>query len=149
VEAGKKSKHVTELIFSIKDTGIGAPLDQQGAIFEAFSQVDGSMARKYGGSGLGLAICTKLVAMMNGRIWVESATTGGSIFRFTASLQPQAEETSERRAPRQLGDLKGLPVLVVDDNSTNRRVLTGLLALGNVANAVDQVLAVRLLEKRG
>jgi signal transduction histidine kinase/CheY-like chemotaxis protein len=128
VEAGKKSKNATELIFSIKDTGIGIPVDQQGAIFEAFSQVDGSMARKYGGSGLGLAICTKLVAMMNGRIWVESATTGGSIFRFTASLQPQTEEASARRAPRQLEDLKGLPVLVVDDNSTNRRVLTGLLA---------------------
>jgi signal transduction histidine kinase/CheY-like chemotaxis protein len=128
VEGGKKNKHATELIFAIKDTGIGIPADRQEIIFEAFSQVDGSMARKYGGSGLGLAICAKLVAMMSGRIWVESSAAGGSTFYFTAFLQPQTADTVARGAPRQLEDLNGLRVLVVDDNSTNRRVLTGLLA---------------------
>ena len=128
VEEGKKTRRGVELIFAIKDTGIGVPLEKQGIIFDAFSQVDGSMARKYGGSGLGLAICTKLVAMMGGRIWVESSAARGSTFYFTAFLQPQTQDALPRRAPRQLEELKGLHVLVVDDNSTNRRVLIGLLA---------------------
>jgi two-component system, sensor histidine kinase and response regulator len=128
VEAGKKNRHATELIFAIKDTGIGIPLDKQEIIFGAFSQADGSMARKYGGSGLGLAICAKLVAMMNGKIWLESSEAGGSTFYFTAFLQPHTQDPPARRPPRQLEELKGLNVLVVDDNSTNRRVLTGLLA---------------------
>jgi signal transduction histidine kinase/CheY-like chemotaxis protein len=127
VEAGKRNKHATELTFAIKDTGIGIPIDKQGIIFDAFSQADGSMARQYGGSGLGLAICTKLVAMMSGKIWVESSAAG-STFYFTALLQPHTQEEPVRPAPRQLEELKGLHVLVVDDNSTNRRVLTGLLA---------------------
>src|SRR3984957_252307 len=128
VDAGKKARHATELIFAIKDTGIGIPLDKQEIIFDGFSQADGSMARKYGGSGLGLAICAKLVAMMSGKIWLESSEAGGSTFYFTAFLQPHAQDPAARRPPRQLEELKGLHVLVVDDNSTNRRVLTGLLA---------------------
>jgi signal transduction histidine kinase/CheY-like chemotaxis protein len=128
VDAGKKNRHGTELIFAIKDTGIGIPLDKQEIIFDAFSQADGSMARKYGGSGLGLAICAKLVAMMSGKIWLESSEAGGSTFYFTALLQPHAQDPAARRPPRQSEELKGLSVLVVDDNSTNRRVLTGLLA---------------------
>jgi len=128
VDAGKKNKHEMELIFAIKDTGIGIPVDKQGIIFDSFSQVDGSMARKYGGSGLGLAICAKLVAMMSSKIWLESSEVGGSTFYFTAFLQPHTQDTCTRRASRQLEELKGLHVLVVDDNSTNRRVLTGLLA---------------------
>jgi two-component system, sensor histidine kinase and response regulator len=128
VEVGKKNQNAMELIFAIKDTGIGIAVEKQGIIFDAFSQADGSMARKYGGSGLGLAICSKLVPMMSGRIWVESSAAGGSTFYFTALLQPQSDDAFVRRAPRQLEELKGLHVLVVDDNSTNRRVLTGLLA---------------------
>jgi signal transduction histidine kinase/CheY-like chemotaxis protein len=128
VEAGKKNRHPTELIFAIKDTGIGIPLDKQEIIFDAFSQADGSMARKYGGSGLGLAICAKLVVMMSGKIWLESSESGGSTFYFTAFLQPHTQDAVARRPPRQLEELKGLNVLVVDDNSTNRRVLTGLLS---------------------
>jgi two-component system, sensor histidine kinase and response regulator len=127
VEAGKRNKRAMELTFAIKDTGIGIPIDKQGIIFDAFSQADGSMARQYGGSGLGLAICTKLVAMMSDKIWVESSAAG-STFYFTALLQPHTQEEPVRPASRQLEELKGLHVLVVDDNSTNRRVLTGLLA---------------------
>lgn len=128
VEAGKKNRHATELIFAIKDTGIGIPVDKQAMIFDAFSQADGSMARKYGGSGLGLAICAKLVAMMSGKIWLESSEAGGSTFYFTALMQAHTPDVAARRLPRPLEELKGLQVLVVDDNSTNRRVLTGLLA---------------------
>jgi signal transduction histidine kinase/CheY-like chemotaxis protein len=140
VEAGKKNRHAMELIFAIEDTGIGIAVEKRGIIFDAFSQADGSMARKYGGSGLVLAICSKLVTMMSGRIWVESSATGGSTFYFTAFLQPQSQEASVRHAPRQLEELKGLHVLVVDDNSTNRRVLTGLLARwGMNSTAVEDV----------
>src|ERR1700676_4209277 len=82
VSVGKESEtaHSVVLHFAIKDTGIGIPLEKQGKIFEAFSQADGSMSRKYGGTGLGLTICTRLVQMMEGRIWVESES--GSLIRF-------------------------------------------------------------------
>jgi hypothetical protein len=95
------------LQFTVKDTGVGVAADQQEKIFEAFSQVDGSMARIYGGSELGLAICTKLVGMMSGRIWVESALQQGSAFHFTVMLQPQ-EKRLPRAAPLQAEQLKGV-----------------------------------------
>jgi len=75
-----------ELHFSVRDTGIGIPADKQAMIFEAFTQVDGSYTRRFGGTGLGLAIASRLVRMMNGRIWVDSKPGQGSTFHFTASL---------------------------------------------------------------
>ena len=83
---------------------------------------------QYGGSGLGLAICAKLVAMMSGRIWLESYEAGGGTFYFATLLQPHAQDAAACRPSRQLEELRGLNVLVVEDNSTNRRALTGLLA---------------------
>ena len=129
VSAGPSIGSAVELRFTVKDTGVGIPVDKQERIFEAFSQVDGSMARKYGGSGLGLAICTKLVGMMSGRIWVESVLQQGSAFHFTAMLQAQ-DKRPARAAPLQAEELKGLRVLIVDDNVTNRQILTGVARAG-------------------
>jgi signal transduction histidine kinase/DNA-binding response OmpR family regulator len=114
------------LHFAVKDTGIGIPAEKQQRVFEAFSQADDSMARKYGGTGLGLAICTRLVGMMGGRIWVESQLDHGSTFHFTLRLTIQSAP-STRPTPLQPQELRNLPVLIVDDNFTNRRVLLGML----------------------
>ncbi|MBI3923625.1 MAG: response regulator, partial [Armatimonadetes bacterium] len=115
------------LHFSVRDTGIGILPEKQELIFEAFEQVDASTTRKYGGTGLGLTISAQLVRLMGGRIWVESEEQKGSVFHFTAqfSLQQAAPEAS---SPVKTPDLRDLPVLVVDDNATNRRILEEVLA---------------------
>ncbi|HLG97564.1 MAG TPA: response regulator [Bryobacteraceae bacterium] len=113
------------LKFEIRDTGIGIPADKQQIIFEAFSQVDGSMARRFGGTGLGLTISTQLARLMRGRIWVESEVGVGSRFFFT--VQIQRVEAMPAQAPADTGALTGASVLVVDDNSTNRRILENML----------------------
>ena len=126
VERGAEDGQKVDLHFAIKDTGVGIPADKQQKIFEPFSQADGSMTRKYGGTGLGLTICTKLVGMMNGRIWVESEMGKGSTFHFTVCLGIQ-ENPSPGAVPIQLEQLRDLHALIVDDNFTNRRVLHGML----------------------
>ena len=93
---GHDERAVT-LHFSVSDTGIGIPPEKVSVIFEAFRQADSSMTRKYGGTGLGLTICSQLVAMMGGRIWVDSRPGEGSTFHFTASFQPEAEPDSAGR----------------------------------------------------
>jgi PAS domain S-box-containing protein len=137
VERQGETAEGVDLHFVVRDTGVGIPADKQQKIFEAFLQADGSMARKYGGTGLGLAICTKLVAMMKGRIWVESEPGKGSTFHFTASLgiQDKLSTPATSVRPERVRDLHAL---IVDDNFTNRRVLHGMLTRwGMKPTAVD------------
>ena len=110
------------LRFAVVDTGIGIPEAKRHAIFAPFEQADGSTTRRYGGTGLGLTISAKLVAMMGGRIWVESEVGRGSTFHFSARLKPAPENELQRRR-KEPSHLEELSILVVDDNATNRRIL--------------------------
>ncbi len=127
LEAGVES--VTEgqvcLHFAVSDTGPGIPPDKQCLIFGAFAQADSSMARRFGGTGLGLAISARLVELMGGRIWVESEVGKGSTFHFTACFGLEREAVVKPKAQRI--DLEGMPVLVADDNDTNRHILSEML----------------------
>ena len=100
------------LHFTVRDTGIGIPPDRQKAVFEPFTQADGSTTRRYGGTGLGLSISSSLVAMMGGRIWLESEPERGTAFHFTAPASLPAQRTR---------------ILVLDEDSVNRRLATALL----------------------
>ena len=115
-----------QIHFSIRDTGIGIPVEKQRAIFYPFEQADGSTTRKYGGTGLGLAISARLVSMMGGKIWVESEPGAGSTFHFSVRLKT-ANLPRAQGASALLSEFRGSSALVVDDNATNRRVLCGIL----------------------
>jgi PAS domain S-box-containing protein len=122
-EAGE-SAH--ELRFSVRDTGIGIPPDRMDRLFQSFSQVDASTARKYGGTGLGLAISKRLSEMMGGTMWVESEGVSGkgATFHFTITAAPtQAVEEKRQPARGVQAPLEGKRLLIVDDNDTNRRIL--------------------------
>ena len=121
-DAGEVALHV-----AVADTGVGIPTEKQRAIFEPFEQADGSTTRRYGGTGLGLAISARLVGLMGGRIWLESEPGRGSTFHFTARLG-RSLDRSARPGGGGPPWLEGLPVLVVDDNATNRRILEEILS---------------------
>jgi len=126
VKTESQAKGSTVLHFSITDTGIGIPVDRQKVIFEAFTQADNSMTRRYGGTGLGLTISSSLVQMMDGRIWVESEAGKGSTFHFTVSFGLGKTPLARLKTPVSV-NLQDMRVLVVDDNATNRRMLEELL----------------------
>ncbi len=112
--------------FSVSDTGIGMTDEQKSRVFESFAQADTSTTRRYGGTGLGLAISRRLVGLMGGKMGVESEPGKGSAFSFVLPLEKQLDVPS--RTPRPLTDLQDLRILIVDDNETNRRILTKQLA---------------------
>ena len=120
-------EHDHTLRFAVTDSGIGVPKEKLQLIFAPFSQADSSTTRKYGGTGLGLTISSRLVAMMGGKIWVESEVGRGSQFHFTARVGIADKKAIEvgTIAPPEI--LRAVRVLVVDDNRTNRRILEGML----------------------
>jgi two-component system sensor histidine kinase/response regulator len=120
------SSSAVYLHFEVRDTGIGIPKDKLETIFRPFEQADGSTTRRYGGTGLGLTISARLVEMMGGRIWVESDIGQGSTFHFTARFG-LSTAAALRTTPGQPERLQGLPVLIIDDNATNRRILDEML----------------------
>ena len=118
-----------QLRFSVKDSGIGIPQDKLSKIFAAFEQADSSTTRLYGGTGLGLSISSRLAELMQGRVWVESKLDEGSTFHFTARFSPSlTTDTIEKQPPVSPEALRGVRVLVVDDNATNRRILRTMLS---------------------
>jgi len=126
VEEESRTEEEAFFRFTVKDTGIGIPEAKQRIIFDPFSQADSSTTRKYGGTGLGLAITSQLVALMGGKIWVESRVGKGSTFYFTVRLSFQKDQ-KDNLVWAKLMDLQDLPVLVVDDNATNRFILQEML----------------------
>jgi len=111
------------LTFSVRDTGIGIPQDRMDRLFVSFSQVDASTTRRYGGTGLGLAISRRLVELMDGSMWAESVVGEGSTFSFATEMEP-AELPSRPFELANAPELGGKQVLVVDDNATNRQILS-------------------------
>jgi CheY-like chemotaxis protein len=140
------------LHFSIRDTGVGIPLDRQRSIFDPYTQADGSTTRKYGGTGLGLTISSKLVQLMGGRIAVESEAGTGSTFRFTAGFAVGDAGAAIAVVP--YVNLRDVAVLIVDDNATNRHVLEGMLhgwhmAPTLAANVCDALAVLRAAQQSG
>jgi signal transduction histidine kinase/DNA-binding response OmpR family regulator/sensor domain CHASE-containing protein len=112
------------LEFSVKDSGIGIPPDKIDSLFAPFTQVDASSTRKYGGTGLGLAITSRLVKLMNGEIWVNSQEGIGSEFHFTIQVKNSAPAENVSQVYKSLKSLSDKSVMIVDDNATNRKILT-------------------------
>jgi two-component system sensor histidine kinase/response regulator len=147
VERESQTGEEVVLHFSVNDTGIGIPPEQQALVFEAFEQADRSTTRRFAGTGLGLAISSRLVDFMGGRIWVESQVGTGSTFHFTARFEQVAEiPPSTIKGRRQLA---GRRAMIIDDNATNRRILEGILTSWGVTwtSAAGAEEALRVLQK--
>jgi signal transduction histidine kinase/CheY-like chemotaxis protein len=131
VRCEEETDESVTLEFTVHDTGIGISAAMQEEIFKSFTQADASVTRKYGGNGLGLAICKSLVELMNGRIWVESTLGEGSTFHFRLPFALQKLLASSAGAV-DLAAMRDVPALIVDDNSTNRRILDDALRSWNL-----------------
>ncbi len=140
--------------FIVADTGIGIPLEQQNAIFEKFTQADGTITRRFGGTGLGLAITCQLVSLMGGRVYLSSVPGRGSIFCFTIKLKlPSAADKmmeSDQQSVAADGQPLSLRVLLVEDNLVNQRLATIMLKKAGceVVTAGDGLLALEQLKKK-
>ena len=153
VERSSETAGEVELHFSVRDTGIGIPLDKQQHVFRAFAQADSSSTRTFGGTGLGLTISSQLVEMMGGRIWVESEPGAGSTFHFTVRFGLTSQVAVSGAAGPAVPP--GLRALIVDDNATNRRILGDVLTrwgvqaitAENARAALDILTSERSLDK--
>jgi len=141
IEVMEEAEETITLLAKIRDTGIGIPEDQFATIFDAFKQADGSTTRKYGGTGLGLSICTRIAGLMDGRIWVESTVGQGATFFFTSVMKKSSLRTSQRPVA---DNLKGVKILVVDDNRANTEILRAVLGKAGmeVVTLLDSATAV-------
>jgi PAS domain S-box-containing protein len=146
--------NVVELLFEVRDTGIGIPAEKHRSIFEPFEQVDGSTTRRYGGTGLGLAISSQLVSLMGGVLAVQSTVGQGSRFHFTARFgfitASRAENlaTEPRNWYEEVPDVHGLRVLAVDDNATHREILAEMFLGWRMRPRVEATAAAALEELR-
>jgi two-component system, sensor histidine kinase and response regulator len=153
LEAQNNNDHEElQLHFTVNDTGVGIAPEKQKLIFEAFSQADSSTTRRFGGTGLGLTISSRLVEAMRGKIWVESEPGKGSSFHFTVRLGVDHQATTAPRTEEM--PLAGIPVLVVDDNFTNRRILTEMFWMWQMkpteaASAQEALAHLRRASERG
>ena len=147
VRVAEEKQDIVKLHFSVRDTGLGMNTEQQNKLFKSFSQADTSTTRKFGGTGLGLVISKNLTEMMGGEIWIESEPEVGSTFHFTAILHKQQDAPSKR--VNTMGDLDALKVLVVDDNSCSREILSTMLdSFGFEVDHVDSgEAALQLIEQ--
>jgi PAS domain S-box-containing protein len=142
-----------QLDFSVKDTGIGIRPERQKKVFEAFTQGDGSLTRTHGGTGLGLTIASQLVQLMGGVLSFESEVGRGSTFSFGARFAAAADPDRLAAVPDET-DLVGLPILVVDDNATDRRLMEHIVgSLGalpaSASNIPEALAALRLAQQSG
>jgi len=121
VEVNGRVAESIELLFCVRDTGIGVPLELKDKLFDVFTQADGSTTRKYGGTGLGLAICKRIVRMLGGEIWVESQPGEGSSFWFTALFKIAADGSEGKLVVPE--EMRNARVLIVDDNQITLHVV--------------------------
>ncbi|HJU09225.1 MAG TPA: response regulator, partial [Candidatus Binataceae bacterium] len=153
VSVESKERNRVCLHFKVRDTGNGIAPEKQKLIFDAFTQADNSTTRKFGGTGLGLTISARLVAAMNGSIWVDSAIGQGSCFHALLNLGI-ARKLEEPEARQALDELQGVPVLVVDDNLANLKILTKMLAAWQmkpvpVSSVCEAMAEMRVASQRG
>jgi len=140
VETESCSDDEALLRVTVSDTGIGIPPEKQAGLFEPFTQADTSTTRRFGGTGLGLAICSQLVGLMRGEIWIDSKPGQGTKVHFTVRVGVDTTAAGPREVPP--AEVRGLRVLVVDDNATNRRILEATLrSWGSVPSVVDGAIA--------